>query len=341
VIDGTALIALAVLVLGDQNRLQPWVFQYWLTMLALASSSPARAVRTCRIILVALYVHSGLSKLDYSFGRELGLTILEQTLHPIGYHPVFWSERVALGAVLAMPVVEIAAGVGLCFRSTRRIALASVVVLHAALIGILGPRGLGHSTIVLVWNAAMIVEALILFLSVTQAAQGASPWPGPVGLGIIIVVVALPLGERVGIWDTWPSFGLYASHAERADVYLHESSLRVYPSAVLKHVSSRGERPWRRLDLTAWSRASRGVPLYPQARVTNGLAEALARWDGRPRPVMVRQWSRAEPFAGRRDMTSLVGYDAISQWGERFWLNAHPARGSWPGSSAADERGMR
>ncbi len=62
-----------------------------------------------------------------------------------------------------MPAFEMAVSLLLIFRKTRRIGLVGAVAIHAALLAILGPWGLDHSTIVLVWNGALILEDLLLF----------------------------------------------------------------------------------------------------------------------------------------------------------------------------------
>ena len=105
--------------------------------------------------------------------------------------------------------------------------MVGAVGLHAALIAILGPWGLGHSPIVLVWNAAMIVEVLILFGP--DVARAAVRWRTRLAPGVTAAFAlagVLPFGERWGWFDTWPSFALYASHAERVDVSVPEGRAR-------------------------------------------------------------------------------------------------------------------
>ena len=94
------------------------------------------------------------------------------------------------------------------------------VLLHLALILILGPWGMKHSANVLIWNGAMLAEAVALFwprpITVTS-------WPperkgrraASLAAAILIWAAAiLPLGERSGWWDTWPSFAVYSSSNE-------------------------------------------------------------------------------------------------------------------------------
>jgi hypothetical protein len=219
----------------------------------------------------------------------------------------------------------------LCVARTRRLALWGAIGLHAALIGILGPWGLGHSTIVLVWNGALIVEDVLLFRSIDpQSADAPARESRLAGLTSLAFMAAVlfPFGERWGVWDAWPSFALYASHSERTDVLVHVDDLAILPRAVQQNASSDGADSWRRLDLTNWSRAVRGVPVYPQTRARNGLAEALAvRVSGR-HPVGVVHWGRADRWTGTRSRVECWGLDAIRRQGERYHLNAHPA--PWP-----------
>jgi hypothetical protein len=323
-LDAAIVPVLAVLVLEDQARLQPWVYQFGLTSLALATLAEADALMLARLFIIGLYIHSGLSKLDVSFADELGLLFLETATHPLGLAPETWPRAWSRALVLAMPAWELAVGTGLSFRCTRVWALGGAVIQHLALLGILGP-GLGHSTNVLIWNVALVLEDLILF---GNSSPLRLPWPTNgagrlTTLGFVLGLV-MPLTERWGLWDTWPSFAVYSSHAERTDVFLDESELATLPPSLQRYATRSPEDPWARLDLSGWSRDRRGVPLYPQARTTNGLAEDLAFRDGRPRLVRVVHWGRADRVSGRRSRTELLGLEAIRAWGDRCWINAHP-----------------
>jgi hypothetical protein len=224
-----------------------------------------------------------------------------------------------------MPAAEILIGLGLIVRKTRRIALAGAIVQHLALLAILGPWGLKHSGNVLLWNAALIVENLLLFgreLDKPIESARASRLGSATKLALAVVLL-MPLTERLGFWDVWPSFALYAGHVERIEVFIQEDELPGMPASL--RACATGSGPWWRLDLTAWSRAIRGTPVNPQARACLGIAEGLARWNGRPRLVLVRWSSRANPWNGERTTTEALGAGQIHKLGERYRLNAHPA----------------
>ena len=324
------LPALAYLIAGDQHRFQPWVYQYALMALALASLPPSKALQLCRVLIIALYVHSGLSKLDVTFPGEVGAAFLIQLTAPLGIDPMSWPGPLRTAAALAMPLAELLVGIGLSFRGSRPFALMGAVTMHGFLITILGPWGLDHSTIVVVWNMSLIVELLILFTrtGVEQPVALIEKTPKRVKAVSVVFAMAitLPLLERWGGWDTWPSFALYASHAERVYVFLHRDYENKYLDDVIGYL--RPPNPgdsWRRLDLTSWSRAERGTPPYPQARAAVGVAESLALGDGRNGLVRVVVWSRAARFSGRRVRREAIGYEAIRRLADNFTINAHPA----------------
>lgn len=319
---------LAALIAGDQNRLQPWVYQYLVTAMVLALADEGWGLRLARWFIVVMYWHSGFSKLDFTFAHELGPAFLQAGLGPFGLSPESWPSAWRTGLALALPCGEMIVAAGLAFRGTRRLALAGAVGLHLALLGVLGPWGLGHSTIVLVWNGALIIEDLILF---GRKAEGpklswrelVASWPPMAWL--MVAVAVLPFGERGGFWDTWPSFAVYASHNERTEILVHRDDRDFYPPAIRRHLIAVTGGPWFVLDLTGWSREVRGVPFYPQARVGNAIAEALARRYRTPHLLRVVHQGRADRFTGRREREVSVGLDAIRRWGGRFLLNAHPA----------------
>ena len=322
-----SLALLLVLIAGDQHRFQPWVYQYLMVGLMLASQSPARGLRYARGWYLATYLHSGLSKLDGPFCREMGLLFLATAVRPLGVDPTDWPIGWRNAAVLAMPAGEIVVALALAWPRSRRLGLLGASALHVALIAILGPLGLRHSTILLVWNAAMLAEVWLAFGPVHGEPDPSPypfPWLGRLARGLFWVAVVLPISERWGWLDAWPSHALYASHGERTEVWLHESELSAYPPEVRRHVRRVGDGPWHRLDLTGWSREVRGVPVYPQGRACNGLAEALAARYGEHRLIRVVQWSRTDPWTGQRRRVECQGREAIQRQGDRYRLNAHP-----------------
>jgi hypothetical protein len=216
----------------------------------------------------------------------------------------------------------------------RRAGRLGAVVLHGSLVGILGPLGLGHSLIVLVWNAAIAAEVWVALGPETPNSVE-QPNAKPIAAFARLIfwgAAVLPLGERIGVFDAWPSHALYASHVGRVSVFLHESELGAYPLEVRRHLrpDGAGDGPWHRIDLTGWSRAVRGTPVYPQNRACLGLAEALAARYGVRTLVRVVVYEPADRWTGRRRSQAAIGREAIRRLGDRYFINAHPASGLDP-----------
>ncbi len=321
--------AMIVALIGqDQHRFQPWIYQFVMTVVFFAALPRKEGLELARWWFIALYVHSGLSKLDISFCDELGSVFLRVALTPLGIDPALWPTRWRFAAVLVMPIGELAVAVALAVSKTRGIGRIGAAILHLALVGILGPFGLKQSAIVLIWNVAMLVEVWIAFgptLAVEEVTDRGEWRRWPVR-GLCWLGVLLPFGERWGVFDAWPSHALYASHVERVSVLLHESSLSLFPATMRGHLTEVEGGPWHRLDLTSWSREVRGTPVYPQNRACLGLAEALAVRYRSPFPLRVVAFGAADRWTGRRRREEARGADAIRRMGERCLLNAHP----WP-----------
>ena len=330
VLISATFAVLLLLVLQDQGRFQPWIYQFFVVGLLLASLPSAASLRLIRWWYISVYLHSGLSKLDISFVNELGSLFLDTAVRPFGLVWQSWSDSVRVATILAMPLTEIAIALALALPATRRFGMAGAMLLHAALLGILGPFGLRHSTIVLVWNAAMMVEVFCIFNPDWPPVLRVNQRPGRLFVerlvqGALVVALVLPVGERWGWIDAWPAHALYASHVGKTEVYLHETEIDDWPEGIRNHLQRTTLSAWRRLDLTGWSREVRGVPVYPQSRTCNGLAEALAACYGGRRLVRILQWGPADRWTGVRSRTEKFGLDAIRIQGDQFRLNAHPA----------------
>src|SRR5690606_33293969 len=98
-------------------------------------------------------------------------------------------------AVALLPVGEIALFGGLLLPKTRRAAKWVSVGMHLALLGILGPWGLGDKPGVLIWNVYFIAQNLLLFRSVPSPERErafARSWRAIAGYGFVALVVLLP-----------------------------------------------------------------------------------------------------------------------------------------------------
>lgn len=326
---GLAVAVLAWLILGDQLRFQPWIYQFLVTGSLLVALPPRSALAFSRVWMASVYFHSGLSKIDASFARGMGPLFVRTLARVLGLdaHPGLVSLARLEATALVLPAAEIAVAILLLVPRTRRLGYVGAVLMHAALLLILGPWGLGHSAIVLVWNGALAVEEYLLFWPATDPEAAPSRWTWRerlVGVPFASLLV-LPLGERAGLFDSWPSHALYADHCEGATIAVRGELPGDWPRDA--RIAARPASPgWWTLNPTDWTRRVRGVPAYPQGRYANGLAEWLAgRTLATPRgELLIEHRLRADPRAGIAGTRTARDLKEVRDLGNRFWFNAHP-----------------
>ena len=295
---GWAVIAasIAILAATDTLRMQPWLYLAGV-LAALFATAGAPRLTAHRVVLVSLYLYSGLGKLDFQFVHTVGREFLDVATFGVADR---WPDPVRVAATLSMPTLEIVSGLLSIHRRTRAFGRWFITVLHLSLIAVLGPWLLGHSAGVLVWNAVMIGYVQTLFRDDPTPAGDHKPIPLAAKL-IMVVVVVGPLTERLGYWDHWPSWQLYAPHTSRTDIDILETAATRLPDSIRDHLGPPGPLGYRRLDAAAWSLAARGVPVYPQARYQRRLGQTLVERYDLIGAVRVTERPAADRFTGRRD----------------------------------------
>jgi hypothetical protein len=342
-----ALLAFAVgallLVLVDQHRLQPWAYQFMLLAVVLALADAATAIRLLRLLIISFYFHSALTKFDYSFLHTLGQQFLNALAGTWGASLDGWSDRARLLAAGALPGGELLVALGLCFRTTRRVALAAAVLLHLVLLVILGPWGLDHQPGVLVWNFYFIVQDVLLFgISAAPRQSGESTDDAMLvesrrsrWLAVFVLVVALlPFLEPTAWFDMWPSWGLYASCAERVQLVVHRREAEQLPAEIQPFVEAMPDDDnWLVVRLDRWSLDSLAAPIYPQSRFQIGVAEAVIARYGLLHQARVLRFDLADRFTGRREYTRFDGLAEVIGSAGEYYLNSRPRRNLLPAAN--------
>lgn len=189
------LVVVVTLCLLDQNRMQPWVLQYTLMLGSLGlAPSDAAATRDCRLLLAAIYVFSGVHKLNTNFVERLFLHVVEPVafaLPSVALHPY---------AITLVPFVETALGLGLLWRPSFRVAQLGLAGMHALICTCLWLRQ--WNLLVLPWNAAMVLCVALVGPPSSDAKPSASSFTWVV----VLFAVALPVLSL-------PVFGLYPCYA--------------------------------------------------------------------------------------------------------------------------------
>lgn len=276
---------LGVMWLDDQQRWQPWIYQYGLMLAALmlypwriAAGPGGAALNACRVIVAFIYIWSGIQKFNLSFFQIVGPWLLEPML---GRH-----VGPMLPLVMPIPFVEALLGVGLLVRPLRPWAAAGAVAMHLFILWSIGPFFGGHhwNTVVWPWNVAMIVLVPMLFLRTPAGRFRQLLWPaGAFAKVVLILVGVMPALSFHEIWDKYLSAALYSGNTLNAMLEIPTSIRDSLPADIADICEPAGEPGRWQLDYLAWTMADLNVPPNPARRVfRHTAAEFSRRWPGAP-----------------------------------------------------------
>lgn len=327
---GLGLLAL------DQHRWQPWIYQLLIFMIIAGMRDFRLKLSLLQWLLISVYFYSAIGKFDYEFLHTVGQDFLGVLYSWFGMEgPRAGKPHVMMAALL--PLGELAIAGLLAVRTTRRLGGFVASLFHLGLIMVLGPFGLQHSTGVLLWNLQFAGQAILLF-SWPQAGQvsDAEPtpetahrgWPSGCITAFVGIVMLLPAVERVGLWDHWPSWALYAPHASRTEVWVAATRLDRLPDSLQSTIVTQNrEQIWVPIPIEAWSLQETRAPIYPQARFQLGVATALAENVQSEFAIGARIEGPAGRWDGEREIVEVEGLRQIKAAGQEFWLNIIPRSG--------------
>jgi hypothetical protein len=261
-----ALVLAAVLVIFDTTRLQPWLYQYGLMLVALAAApwkdeSPGRngALSLLMLIVAATYFWSGVQKLNPAFASSV--------------FPWFFGRYSELARPywIIAPLLEISIGLALLWPRTRMIGVGGAVCLHLFLLSMLGPLGRNFNPVVWPWNFWMIAIVLALFVRNRDSVLVAMKTP--VGAAVAVLVGVMPALNFFGLWDDNLSASLYSGRTREAFILLTREGEQRLPERVRPYVLGNGF--FRGLEISRWALDDLGVPPYPEVRVYEALARKL------------------------------------------------------------------
>lgn len=294
------VILLALLVLTDQMRLQPWVYQYLLLFAVVAlrrrqrpdDSSDRLSLSILQMIVATLYFWSGVQKLNYSFSRE----VLPQLLAPLGdFLPLTQTHLSVLGVGVAL--VEIFTGCGLLLKRTRKPCVWLALAMHAVVLGLLISGG--QNSVVWAWNFALMLMVIVLFwrsdiyIRRTFAARPAGDRAAQAALILATIYAVLPVLNFWGWWDMNLSGALYSGRTAVAAIRVDARVYEKLPETARRQVftTKSGELV---LPVYEWSMADLNVPPYPEARVYRQVAREICKSaDGRGHVELIVRGSPA------------------------------------------------
>lgn len=282
-----AIASLTVLIFFDQMRLQPWVYQYLLLLGVLAldgwqtnedaardDASLNHVLSLMQLVVAALYVWSGVQKLNFSFSHE----ILPGFVAPL--QNVLSVSRLPLAALgIGVALVETLIGCGLVFHRTRKLCVVLALAMHGLVLGLLIARG--YNSIVWAWNVALMFLVVVLFWRGDEPAwQMHANWSKgnrATRLAQVLVMASalLPILSFWGWWDMCLSGALYSGNTVVAVVRINDETYEKLPRMAQQQVFKTKSDGRQILPFFEWSMAELNVPPCPEPRVFRELTQAV------------------------------------------------------------------
>lgn len=339
-------------VLLDQHRLQPWVTQFLLVGVLLLIAKAPDVLRSWKIIIAAIYIWSAISKCDAAFMANQGQLFLNGLLDPLGIDHSLWTPQLKQQLAAVFPMGELLAGMMLLLPTTRRWGFALSIVMHVALLWILGV-GLRHEWGVLLWNLFFILQNIIVFgpdwnkrvrrrsaevaKAKSKKKQKNAQQPerpalefGRIPMAYTLIVAIYPALELAGKCDHWPAWAVYCSRPAQVHVLIDETAAKGLPAELQKFVGQ--PAPLQEVvpfSLDAWSFTTRSCPIYPQERYRVALALALLGPHCPNRTLTVEVRSPPDRDTGLRPTKKTIfGVAGLTQFCKQFKLNTVARTGS-------------
>lgn len=279
-----AVASLILLICFDQMRLQPWVYQYLLllSMLTLHNwqtkdeATLNHTLGHLQLIVAALYIWSGVQKLNFSFSHEM----LPELLAPL--HRILPAEHLPLVTLgLGIAVVETLIGCGLLFPRTRKLCVWLAVAMHGIILGLLIARA--YNSIVWAWNVALMLMVVVVFWCREDASrQTLNNWKTSktttqLARAVAVASVVLPILSFWGWWDMSMSGALYSGNTAVAVVRINGETFTKLPQTAQRQVFQTKSDGRQMLPLFEWSMAELNVPPNPEPRVFRQLTRQVCK----------------------------------------------------------------
>lgn len=288
---GSVIVFLYIyLAFVDQNRLQPYFYQSFLTILAIVifpkNAPPKKVLYAIILIFFATYFWSGIQKLNDAFYIQW-LSALEK-------HFSFLPQWFLHGFTYAVPWLEALMGVLLLFNRTRRFGVGFILLMHGTITFLLFYLGYGYN--VVPWNIQNMISVVILFwgLKTLKFYDFFYVLFDKQKVIMLFITCFLPLGNNLfGIYDKLLSFHFFTADLNYYNVFISEDLESKLPKHIQQYFRFQNGETY--IQMNEWAGDVNKVLFYPEDRIITYANEYLKSFaddpnaDGLTRLVVYNQ----------------------------------------------------
>jgi predicted DCC family thiol-disulfide oxidoreductase YuxK len=296
-----AVALVLLMVFLDQERLQPWVYQYSFMLAALGFFSwrfddvvsRDLTLNICRFTVASIYFWSGLQKVNPQFFHGDFMWMIA----PIAKFFPLQAWRLFYVFARITPFIEMGIGLGLLFTRTRTAAITLALAMCAFVLWTLGPFGRNWDSIVWPWNIAMALLVVVLFARLRRnLLRDMFLVPNHVFHKAILVLFGLlPIGYFFNVWDSYLSWSLYSGTTNIAIIYMSNDVRAQLPDSIQRLVKIDDHRR-NFLPLGDLAFSELNVPPYPETRIFKSVTRRFCDVADDPHEVLLVMRGRLSWF---------------------------------------------
>lgn len=260
----------ALLVIGDLNRLRPWLYEFSLllsTLLLVDTNKPIPLPLPFLVILSGTYFWGGIHKLNNYFIQE----IFPWFISPITRGNLAPSIETVLA--LFVVAIEVSIGILLLKKKTRLLGALLATATHLFIVTVL-PIGHHWGYVIFFWNLALLGIVWVSTRS-TFARKSTLALMAAITLAWI-----LPAGNLFGVWDNYLSSALYAHETDHGYIVVQNDTISNLPAG-----AKTATAPWPHAPNTTsistlmWSYDNYNTALYTNKKAYTAALDRICEID--------------------------------------------------------------
>lgn len=272
------------LCIDDQNRLQPWFYNYVLILVIFLfykkrvdePNNYTTVFISLQILVALVYIFSGIQKFNSLFVPDT-FTWMISSLDSI-----FSTRQMNVFQKLghAVPYIELCIGLGLLFRPFRFIAVPLVIIMHIFILIMLGPFGKSYNYVVWPWNIIMIMIDLLLFANVKQERffDISILFKSAAFYIVITLMLIFPIFSLNNKYDSYLSSSLYSANTHNCQLILSDNAYNKLPYYIRHFVTKNDD--YNILYIKQWAINELKTPCVPEYRIFTNVQRYIIKLTG-------------------------------------------------------------
>lgn len=286
------------LCIEDQNRLQPWFYNYILILFIYLfykkrvdePNNYLSVFISIQLLVALIYIFSGIQKFNSSFVDDSFLWIISPLNNILSDRQIALFSKIGY----AIPYIELFIGVGLLYRPLRFIALPLVILMHVFILLMLGPFGKSYNYVIWPWNFVMILINLLLFAGVKQERFfDLSILFKSISFYIVITLMLIfPIFSLNNKYDSYLSSSLYSANTHNGKLILSDNAYEKLPLYIKHFVTTNPNN--NVLSIKYWALTELNVPCVPEYRIFKNIQEYIIRITGTSSDEVILEFTERE-----------------------------------------------